>query len=74
MNEGEFAARLGLLGIPKAAETVMFERDIRLVALVRRPLSRGIGDMCRHARGVAPRQRCGAERHRVGVDQSHYAQ
>ncbi|MGB2593927.1 MAG: amidohydrolase family protein, partial [Pseudolabrys sp.] len=29
----EFAARLGLLGIPKAAETVMLERDIRLVAL-----------------------------------------
>ena len=34
MNEGEFAARLGLLGIPKAAETVMLERDLRLVALV----------------------------------------
>ena len=33
MNEGEFAARLGLLGIPKAAETMMLERDIRLVAL-----------------------------------------
>jgi dihydroorotase len=33
MNEGEFAARLGLLGIPGAAETVMLERDIRLVAL-----------------------------------------
>ena len=33
MNEGEFAARLGLLGIPKAAETVLLERDIRLVAL-----------------------------------------
>ncbi len=33
MNEGEFAARLGLLGIPCAAETVMLERDIRLVAL-----------------------------------------
>jgi dihydroorotase len=33
MNEGEFATRLGLLGIPKAAETVMLERDIRLVAL-----------------------------------------
>jgi len=33
MNEGEFAARLGLLGIPKAAETVMLERDIRLAAL-----------------------------------------
>jgi dihydroorotase len=33
MNEGEYAARLGLLGIPKAAETVMLERDMRLVAL-----------------------------------------
>src|SRR6202165_4285847 len=33
MNEGEFAARLGLVGIPNAAETVMLERDIRLVAL-----------------------------------------
>jgi len=33
MNEGEFAARLGLIGIPKAAETVLLERDIRLVAL-----------------------------------------
>ncbi|HVZ53857.1 MAG TPA: dihydroorotase [Pseudolabrys sp.] len=33
MNEGEFGARLGLLGVPKAAETVMLERDIRLVAL-----------------------------------------
>ncbi len=33
MNEGEFAARLGLVGIPKAAETVMLERDLRLVAL-----------------------------------------
>ena len=33
MNEGEFAARLGLLGIPKTAETIMLERDVRLVAL-----------------------------------------
>jgi dihydroorotase len=33
MNEGEFAARLGLTGIPKAAETIMLERDLRLVAL-----------------------------------------
>src|SRR5215475_12042417 len=33
MNEGEFAARLGLLGVPKMAETIMLERDIRLVAL-----------------------------------------
>ena len=33
MNEGEFATRLGLMGIPTAAEAVMLERDIRLVAL-----------------------------------------
>ena len=33
MNEGEFAARLGLIGAPKAAETVMLERDMRLVGL-----------------------------------------
>lgn len=33
MNEGEFASRLGLLGIPSAAEAVVLERDMRLVAL-----------------------------------------
>jgi dihydroorotase len=33
MNEGEFAARLGLVGVPDAAETVILERDVRLVAL-----------------------------------------
>jgi dihydroorotase len=33
MNEGEFCARLGLIGIPKAAETIMLERDLRLVTL-----------------------------------------
>ena len=33
MNEGEFAARLGLVGVPTTAETVILERDVRLVAL-----------------------------------------
>ncbi|MDR3468971.1 MAG: dihydroorotase [Xanthobacteraceae bacterium] len=33
MNEGELASRLGLLGIPNAAEAIVLERDIRLVAL-----------------------------------------
>ena len=33
MNEGEFSARLGLMGIPTAAEAVVLERDMRLVAL-----------------------------------------
>ena len=33
MNEGEFASRLGLIGVPKVAETIVLERDTRLVAL-----------------------------------------
>jgi dihydroorotase len=33
MNEGEFASRLGLIGVPKVAETIVLERDMRLVAL-----------------------------------------
>ncbi len=33
MNEGEFASRLGLFGIPNAAEAIVLERDMRLVAL-----------------------------------------
>ena len=33
MNEGETATRLGLAGIPTAAETIMVERDLRLVEL-----------------------------------------
>jgi dihydroorotase len=33
MNEGEFAARLGLMGAPDAAEAIILERDMRLVAL-----------------------------------------
>jgi dihydroorotase len=33
MNEGAIASRLGLAGIPAAAEVVMVERDLRLLAL-----------------------------------------
>jgi dihydroorotase len=33
MNEGELASRLGLPGIPREAETVMLERDLRLARL-----------------------------------------
>lgn len=33
MNEGEVATRLGLQGIPGAAEMIMLERDLRLVEL-----------------------------------------
>ena len=40
MNEGEFATRLGLRGVPAAAETIILERDMRLVELTGAPLSR----------------------------------
>lgn len=33
MNEGELASRLGLPGIPREAETIVLERDLRLVSL-----------------------------------------
>lgn len=33
MNECEYATRLGLMGVPKEAETVMLARDVRLVGL-----------------------------------------
>jgi dihydroorotase len=33
MNEGELSTRLGLQGIPREAETIMLERDLRLVRL-----------------------------------------
>src|ERR1700753_3358606 len=39
MNEGEFAARLGLAGIPNAAEAVMVERDMPLGGSAGGPLS-----------------------------------
>ena len=35
MNEGELATRMGLSGIPAAAEAIMLERDMRLVELTR---------------------------------------
>lgn len=33
MNESELAGRLGLAGVPAAAETIMIERDLRLLEL-----------------------------------------
>lgn len=35
MNEGEFAARLGLAGVPREAEAIVVDRDLRLVELTR---------------------------------------
>ncbi len=33
MNSGEVATRLGLKGVPKVAETIMLDRDVRLVEM-----------------------------------------
>lgn len=33
MNEGELSTRLGLIGIPREAEIIMLERDLRIVRL-----------------------------------------
>lgn len=33
MNEGEFASRLGLAGVPREAEAIVLDRDMRLVNL-----------------------------------------
>ncbi|GGC57243.1 dihydroorotase [Chelatococcus reniformis] len=33
MNEGELSSRLGLMGIPREAETIVLERDLRLVRM-----------------------------------------
>ena len=74
MNEGEFATRLGLLGIPRAAETIMLERDLRLVALDRRPLSRRVDHLRGIARRAAPRQGRRARGHRRGLDQPSHAE
>ena len=74
MNEGEFAARLGLVGIPNAAEAVMLERDIRLVGAHRRPLSRGFAELHRIARDPQARAGRGAFGLGLGLDQPRHAE
>jgi dihydroorotase len=59
MNEGEFAARLGLHGVPALAETVVLERDIRRS---RRPA----GATTRRSFPAGSRWRCSAPRRRAG--------
>ena len=70
MNEGEFAARLGLAGIPNAAEAVMLERDMRLVALTGGRYH--AASLCSHRIAGNPqaRARRRPSGHRLGLDQS----
>ena len=57
MNEGEFAGRLGLPGIPAAAETIMVERDLALAELTG---GRLLLDLLSSARSLAPLERAKA--------------
>ena len=66
MNEGEVSCRLGLPGIPDAAETIVLARDVRLVSLTgaryhAAPIScSGSLDVLRRARADALPISCGA--------------
>ena len=61
-QERQVAARLGLIGVPNTAETVILERDIRLVALAQSRYH-AASVTCGFARGAAPRQGCRPSRH-----------
>ena len=66
MNEGAFASRLGLLGIPPEAETIILERDMRLVALAGGRYPRRLrddGGLSRHHRQGQGRRPAGDLRH-----------
>ena len=72
MNEGEFAARLGLAGVPTAAETIMLERDMRLVALTESRYH-AASLTCAEALDVLrARQGAGLQVTRVRLDQSSH--
>ena len=56
-----------------AAETIMLERDMRLVALTAEPLPRGLPHLRGIARRAAPRQGAGPRGHRGRLDQPSHA-
>ncbi len=58
MHEGDFAARLGLAGIPAAAEAIMAERDLTLARLTR---GRLLLDMVSAGATLAPWARAKAD-------------
>ena len=74
MNEGEFAARLGLTGVPTAAETIMLERDLRLVALTESRYHAASLTCDESLEVLAPRQGRRLARHRLRLHQPSHAQ
>jgi dihydroorotase len=67
MNEGEMAARLGLSGIPAAAESIMAERDITLAQLTG---ARLLLDMISSAATLSPLQRAKTQGAKVSASVS----
>ena len=74
MNEGEFASRLGLIGVPKAAETIVLERDLRLVALAQGRYHAASLDLRGLARRAAARQGRGLGGNGRGLDPPPHAE
>ena len=74
MNEGEFAARLGLMGVPRAAETIMLERDMRLVALTGGRYHAALAHLRRKSSTSCAVPRTRLCRSRLSLDQSSHAE
>ncbi len=79
MNEGELASRLGLTGAPSAAETIMIERDIRLVELtgaryhVAQVSCRASVDVIRRAKKAGLRVTCGVSAAHLTLNENDVA-
>jgi dihydroorotase len=76
MNQGEIATRLGLIGIPTIAETVMIERDARLVELtggrchMAQVSCRASVDAIRRAKAAGLSISCGASPENFGLNET----
>ncbi len=76
MNRGEIATRLGLVGIPTAAETIMIERDARLVEMTNgrchmsQVSCRASLDVVRRAKQLGLRISCGASPENFGLNET----
>ena len=74
MNEGETATRLGLPGIPREAETIMLDRDIRIARLTGGRYHAAQISCAAGGRRAAPRQARRQRRHRRRGDRASGAE
>lgn len=75
MNEGEIATRLGLMGTPSVAETIILERDLRLLELsggryhVAQISCRQSADAVRNAKNKGLNVTCGVSPHHIALNE-----